>query len=282
MDDLKNLLWVASYPKSGNTWMRAILTSLFYSDDGIFDFKFLPKIDQFEKLQYFDFVKDINIDDYRKLNELPTISKYWAEAQIRIKSKELIFFKTHSCNYSHNNLNYTNQLKTRGGIYIIRDPRDVAVSYSKFIGESADMTIDYMLGQSRQIWNQNKSLGIILSRWDYHVSSWLNLNAPIMFIRYEDLLDKTEKILNELINFLTEELKIKIDVNQNKINNIIQSTSFNLLKKKEEKEGFREASKSSAFFREGKSMQWKNDLNQKQISKIETNFSEAMKKFNYK
>ena len=282
MDDLKNLLWVASYPKSGNTWMRAILTSLFYSDDGIFDFKLLSKIDQFEKLQYFDFVKDINIEDYKKLGELPTISKYWAEAQNRIESKKLIFFKTHSCNYSHNNLNYTNQLKTRGGIYIIRDPRDVAVSYSKFIGESIDMTIDYMLGESRQIWNQNKSLGIILSRWDYHVASWLNLKAPIIFIRYEDLLDKTEKILNELINFLTEELKIKFDVNQKKIDNIIQSTSFNLLKQKEQKEGFREASKSSAFFRKGKSMQWKNDLNANQISKIEDNFSEAMEKFNYK
>ena len=194
MDDLKNLLWIASYPKSGNTWMRAILTSLFYSEDGIFDFKLLPKIDQFEKLQYFYFVKDINIDDYKKLNELPTISKYWEKAQKRIGSKELIFFKTHSCNYSYNNLNYTNQLKTRGGIYIIRDPRDVAVSYSNFIGESIDMTIDYMLGQSRQIWNQNKSLGIILSRWDYHVSSWLSLKAPVIFIRYEDLLDKTEKI----------------------------------------------------------------------------------------
>ena len=278
----KKIFWIASYPKSGNTWMRAILTSLFYSKDGIFDFTLLPKIDQFEKLQYFDFVKDINIDDYKRLDELPTISKYWAEAQQRITSKELIFFKTHSCNYSHNNLNYTNQIKTRGGIYIIRDPRDVAVSYSKFIGESIDMTIEYMLGQSRQIWNQNKSLGIILSRWDYHVASWLNLKAPIIFIRYEDLLEKTEKILNELINFLTKELKIKIDVNQKKIDNIIKSTSFNLLKQKEEKEGFREASKSSAFFREGKSKQWKNDLNEKQISKIETNFSEAMKKFNYK
>ena len=55
-----------------------------------------------------------------------------------------------------------------------------------------------------------------------------------------------------------------------------------MLKQKEEKEGFREASKSSVFFREGKSMQWKNNLNEKQISKIETNFGEAMKKFNYK
>ena len=144
------------------------------------------------------------------------------------------------------------------------------------------MTIDYMLGESRQIWNQNKSVGIILSRWDYHVASWLNLKAPIIFIRYEDLLDKTEKVLNELINFLTGELKIKVYVNQKKIDNIIQSTSFNLLKQKEEKEGFREASKSSAFFRKGKSMQWKNDLNENQISKIEENFNEAMKKFNYK
>ena len=100
-----------------------------------FDFKLLPKIDQFEKLQYFNFVKDINIDDYKKLNELPTISKYWEKAQKRIESKELIFFKTHSCNYSYNNLNYTNQLKTRGGIYIIRDPRDVLASYKNMTYE---------------------------------------------------------------------------------------------------------------------------------------------------
>ena len=76
-------------------------------------------------------------------------------------------------------------------------------------------------------------------------------------------------------------LKIKIELNNNKVDNIIKTTSFELLKNKENKEGFKEASKNSPFFREGKSLQWQKKLNQDQIEKIELNLGEYMKKFNY-
>jgi hypothetical protein len=281
MTNLKNLIWIASYPKSGNTWMRSILTALIYSKDGKFDFNLLPNIDQFETYKNFNFVKNIDINDYNSLDELKSVSKYWQKAQENIKSKDLIFFKTHSANYNHNNLKYTNFNKTRGCIYIVRDPRDVAISYSKFIGHNIDDTIEYMMGASRQIWNQEKKIGIILSRWDYHISSWLNLESPKIFIKYEDLLIKTKPVLNELINFLTITLNIKIENIEEKINNVITTTSFDVLKNKEETAGFKEASKSSPFFRSGKSKQWKTILNKDQIKKIEKNFSEYMIKFNY-
>ena len=281
MKNLKNLIWIASYPKSGNTWMRSILTALIYSKDGRFDFNLLPNIDQFETLKNFNFVKDIDINDYNSLDQLKSVSKYWQNAQENIKSEELVFFKTHSANYNHQNLKYTNPNKTRGCIYIVRDPRDVAISYSKFIGHNIDDTIEYMMGASRQIWNQEKRIGIILSRWDYHISSWLNLESPKKFIRYEDLLSKTESVLKELIDFLVTTLSVKINNAEEKIKNIIETTSFDILKNKEQQTGFKEASKSSPFFRSGKSKQWETVLNRKQIDKIEKNFSEYMIKFNY-
>ena len=92
---------------------------------------------------------------------------------------------------------------------------------------------------------------------------------------------ETKKVLNELIRFIQESLKIKIELNDNKIDNIIKTTSFELLKNKENKEGFKEASKNSPFFREGKSLQWKKTLTHDQIKKIESNLGEYMKKFNY-
>ena len=281
MKKTKNLIWIASYPKSGNTWMRSLLTSLIYTNDGIFNFDLLPKIDQFEKKSNFSFLKKFKSTDFDNLDKMAVVSKYWHEAQENLNYSDLIFLKTHSSNYNYKNLQYANLNKTRGCIYLVRDPRDVAISYSKFMGCSIDETIDYMLGPARQIWNQEKTVGIIISRWDYHIASWINLDTPKIFIRYEDLLHNTKKVLNELIRFIQESLKIKIELNDNKIDNIIKTTSFELLKNKENKEGFKEASKNSPFFREGKSLQWKKTLTHDQIKKIESNLGEYMKKFNY-
>ncbi|MDC0192624.1 sulfotransferase domain-containing protein [Alphaproteobacteria bacterium] len=281
MKKTKNLIWIASYPKSGNTWMRTLLTSLIYTNDGIFNFDLLPKIDQFEKKSNFSFLKKLRSSDFDNLDKMAVVSKYWHEAQENLNYSDLIFLKTHSSNYNYKNLQYANLNKTRGCIYLVRDPRDVAISYSKFMGCSIDETIDYMLGPARQIWNQEKTVGIIISRWDYHIASWINLDTPKIFIRYEDLLHNTKKVLNELIRFIQESLKIKIELNDNKIDNIIKTTSFELLKNKENTEGFKEASKNSPFFREGKSLQWKKTLTHDQIEKIESNLGQYMKKFNY-
>ena len=281
MKKTKNLIWIASYPKSGNTWMRSLLTALIYTNDGIFNFELLPKIDQFEKKSNFSFLKKLQSSDFDNLDKMAIVSKYWHEAQENLNHSDLIFLKTHSSNYNYKNLKYANLNKTRGCIYLVRDPRDVAISYSKFMGCSIDETIDYMLGPARQIWNQEKTVGIIISRWDYHIASWINLDTPKIFIRYEDLLSNTKQVLNELIQFIQGPLKIKIELNENKIENIIKTTSFELLKNKENKDGFKEASKNAPFFREGKSMQWKKMLNNDQIKKIESNLGDYMKKFNY-
>jgi Sulfotransferase domain. len=120
---LKKIYWIASYPKSGNTWMRSIVASLLFSKDGLFNFGLLKLIEQFDKKKWFEFIEKNNFD-------IKNISKYWIEAQERIIIEDnynilFNFFKTHSLNAIMDNNQFTNTNVSGGLVYLIRDPRDV-------------------------------------------------------------------------------------------------------------------------------------------------------------
>ena len=80
MPEEKKIFWIASYPKSGNTLFRAILSSLFFTNDGIFSFELFKTVKYFETAKRLLFIKEENPNDFNNLN-LQTISKYWLEMQ---------------------------------------------------------------------------------------------------------------------------------------------------------------------------------------------------------
>ena len=97
------ILWIASYPKSGNTWLRTLLSSYYYSEDGIFNQKLLSNIGQFPEKKYF-------IDFEYNQNIVTDTSKYWIKAQDKINNdRKIKFFKTHNILGSINNINFTNK-----------------------------------------------------------------------------------------------------------------------------------------------------------------------------
>tara|TARA_Y100000590_G_scaffold435140_1_gene554228 strand:- start:94 stop:972 length:879 start_codon:yes stop_codon:yes gene_type:complete len=290
---MKKIIWVASYPKSGNTWLRAILSSLFFTKDGIFNFKLFGKIINFDNPSMYEYLKLSNREDHNNLHEISVICKYWVEAQnkLNIKDGDFTFFKTHSGNVKVDNNQYTNSENTLGVIYVVRDPRDVVISYSKHNRVSIDRTINDIISKNcitRTALPKKNPYPILMSSWDIHYKTWKNIDVPKLLIKYENLLSDTNNIIQEIIKFFNKYYNIDFPNLEQKINNIIETTNFDSLKKHEKKYGFNEAPYlyfktgiAEYFFREGKSGQWKNILTKDQIKKIENEFKETMIELGY-
>ena len=289
----KHIFWISSYPKSGNTLVRAIISALFFSRNGKFQLDQLKHTGQFERRDRLNLIKKINKEEFFNLDKLKILSKYWLTLQnnenMKIE-KGFGFIKSHSSYVSMFNNWFTNLNNTAGYIYIIRDPRDVAISWAKHANLSYDDSISFMLNFNSCIeWAQTNSElpdnikpKTFLSSWDEHVLSWTknNLDVPKLVLKYEDLVYKKEEAVKIIVNFFEKNFKIKFNSNDEKIANIVESTSFEELKSQENKYGFTEAS-SGAFFRRGEKNQWKNELNNQQIARLENKFRDFINKFSY-
>ena len=276
------IVWCASYPKSGNTWIRAIIVSLLYSEDGIFNFDMLKKMGQFPiRHQFKDF-----IEDYSNLKK---ISEYWIKAQEKINfDGKLRIFKTHNGNYNLFGYDFTNKKNTSGVIYIVRDPRNMIASIANHYQHDLNVSTDFLLEEQKLLfisdpndpkYKSEENIVKLLGSWKNHYNSW-KISSNLLIIRYEDLLVDTKSQINKLIIFLKK--FGEFNVNNEKIDNIIRSTSFQELQKKEEKDGFIEAvSKKIKFFNLGPKNNWKNTIDEKLIHKIEKKFNKEMKELNY-
>ena len=289
----KHIFWISSYPKSGNTLVRAIISALFFSRNGKFQLDQLKHTGQFERRDRLNLIKKINEEEFLNLDKLKILSKYWLTLQnnenMKIK-KGFGFIKSHSSYVSMFNNWFTNLNNTAGYIYIIRDPRDVAISWAKHANLSYDDSISFMINFNSCIeWAQTNSElpenikpKTFLSSWDEHVLSWTknNLDVPKLVLRYEDLVYKKKEAVKIIVNFFEKNFKIKFYSNDKKIANIVESTSFEELRSQESKFGFAEAS-SGVFFRRGEKNQWKNELTVEQIARLENKFRDFINKFSY-
>lgn len=270
-------IFLASYPKSGNTWMRSIIGNL-YNFDKEFDLKILKSIPLLSIKQNFDKFENKIYSDNNVLH-FDWVSQNIIECQkiLNNKSNHLNIFKTHSVRHKK----FTNETVNAGFIYIIRDPRDVVVSFKNFSGKSIDKIIDELLFEKTNIINTNGAQEL-LSTWELNVLSWLNYTTvPRLIIRYEDLKLNIKEIVIKVIDFLNNTHRIKLNLTAADIDQIIENSNFNNLKKIEDKYGFDESSKHSSFFRTGTSNQWKDILSKTQLRLIENNLQTLMRQFNY-
>ena len=268
------IIWIASYPKSGNTWVRSFLSN-YFSENKNFDFSQLKKILRFPRRGLYEEL-DINFKDFKN------VAANWINMQEYINLKnETVYLKTHNAMVTINNSKFTDSKNTLGFIYLVRDPRDVLLSYSSHLGISAEETFKLMeYDLSFEVTTHDEDFrNVILGSWASNYNSWKSFKSVKgLIIKYEDLVKNTEPSFVKIINYLNKINNVKID--SDKIRKCINNTNFNILKNLEADKGFGEKGKNT-FFRKGKIGDWKKNLDPKIVNKIEIKFNKEMKELGY-
>ena len=280
------IFWIASYPKSGNTWLRALLSSYYYSKDGFFEQNLLKQIGQFPEKNHF------NGFNYNSQIVTDT-SKFWIKAQEKINSdNKLRFFKTHNVLGAIENNNFTNKRNTIGAIYIVRDPRNIITSIQNHYELDIDKALKFMLSEKKYIYDYHRENDYsdfqFISSWEKNYQSWIKQSIfPTKIIKYEDLNNKTFDTFKEIIEFIEITISSKNSFNRIKAKNSIQSKSFDKMREIENKKGFVESvlsknySKKIPFFHLGPKNNWKNIFDQKYQEKLNSIFEENLKELKY-
>ncbi len=280
------IIWIASYPKSGNTWVRSLLASYLFSNDGSFSFDLLNKIGQFPSQDYLGFFLD-----KEKNPKKVKAHEHWIAAQDKINlNNKTNLLKTHSALCTIEKSAFTNKKNTLGAIYVVRDPRNVITSLSNHYELTIDEAFDFFTNEKKIIFESGTGTGAgnvqYIGSWSAHYVSWKNNKVfPRIIIKYEDLLSNTKETFIKILNFLGE--KDSVVKNQKKIDRVIESCKFDVLRNMEEKKGFYEAvtskknKKNINFFHLGKKNNWKNLLDLKIEKKIREIFSNEMKELGY-
>ena len=281
------IIWLASYPKSGNTYVRAFLSAYYFSENGEFDFSQIAKIDQFPHEKFFK----------EKVNSISEASKQWVPVQREInKDKKIRFFKTHSFLGNYQGNQFTSPETTLGAIYIVRDPRNVLSSLKNHYSFDDDKALKMIKDKTRSLMSNNGSHASLtyISSWSENYLSWLRNNQfRRLFIKYEDLITNKYETFRDIIVF-TNTLMNKVEgVNKSKLQKAIETTNFDVLKKKEVSETF-DGSESSfknwrkfhsenknLFFNLGPDNNWKKILKTNVSKEIEISFEKEMIELKY-
>ena len=273
---MSKIIWLASYPKSGNTWMRAFLHNLFRDPEEAYD---INKITDFS-------TSDSSIDWYKAQDKRDwtewtavDVARMRRGAQLAIcqTRKDDIFVKTHNASVKFLGYPMMHQDLTAGAIYIVRNPLDVCISLSHHYGTDLDTTVDILADPSIGSKTNDKIVYEVHKSWSIHVDSWTNpLRPGLAVLRYEDMLNNPIKTFGGLTQFLG------LNPPRKRLERAIERASFKTLRRQEDERGFKEKSPfAQKFFREGRAGQWRELLTPAQIDRVVASHKEQMQRFGY-
>ncbi len=271
-----NIVWLASYPKSGNTWVRAFLANLIANRATPVPLAELPRYGASES----------DPELYSRLAGRPSTELSFAElcalrpqahAAIAAAAPRTVFVKTHSMAGVFEGVPLHNPGVSAGAIYVVRNPLDVVVSMAHHFALSLDAAIDYLGDERAATENSALFTSEFLGSWSQHVRSWAQFAGPrILVLRYEDLLDKPLK------NFARIARLIGLDGDRTRLERAIHHASFDALAAMERRDGFVEAAaKDRRFFRAGRANQWREALSRDQVRRIIAAHREEMARWQY-
>jgi hypothetical protein len=274
------IVWLASYPKSGNTWMRVFLTALLNPEKTGVDINNMVPSTIASSRQLFDEMSGVSASDLlpEEIDRLrPAIYR-----QNAMESEDLLYHKIHDAWIP---LPGGEPLVpadiTRAVIYIIRNPLDVAVSFAHHLHTSIDKTITIMNNPDYAFCDRLDRLANQLRQrlltWSGHVKSWVDESGlRVWVMRYEDMSVQPEITFTKAVNF------IGLQHTSAEIKAALELCEFSRLQKQEEERGFSEKNaRSPSFFRKGTVGDWRNILSREQVSRIVEAHRNMMERFGY-
>jgi aryl sulfotransferase len=271
-------IWLlASYHKSGNTWLRVVLASLLSGRP--VDINAMPAVNfGASDRALFDKALGIASADLtieQEINLLPRAYEIWAA-----EAKRPIYSKTHDAyRMTPAGEPVFPTTATRGAVYVVRDPRAVAVSFAHHRGRDIDDTIDRMEdpgGAWAPVSRLSQQLIQRPGHWSDHVESWLGAPFPVHLLRYEDMHNDPHSAFAAVARFLD------LPSDRKRIAAAVEAAAFPRLQAQERAAGFIEKpSRSPVFFREGRVDGWRQVLTAAQAKRIVTAHGAVMRRCNY-
>ena len=276
-----NIMWLASYPKSGNTWLRVFLSNYIRNQEtpvsiNDIDFGWLAAnrdlFDEAVGIASAHLTMD-EIDEYR-----PAFHCYLSQ-----QSNETRFIKVHDA-YTHNRDGEAlfPVEATAGVLYLIRNPLDVAISYAHHCAWPITRTIEEMNREQSTLARNDKKLSVQLHQrlttWSTHVRSWTEQTAlPIHIVRYEDMVASPVETFTKIVRFA------QLSFSPERVQKALEFSSFDKLQAQEANDGFAEKSSlADTFFRRGLAGEWRERLKKEQQQHIIDHHGTMMTRFGYR
>ena len=289
--------YLASYPKSGNTWCRVFITEL----------RRLAGLDSTEATA----AAEREEQELRLNRDLATgsivSSRHWLDDQLGIESSDLSWAELDKVRGRAGNQQalYAESLRyhkvhdafispdsagcpvvpvngCRGAVVVIRHPADVAVSLSHFFSWPLERCVDFLLDEQAGLCSSSKHGGPQVRQftgtWANHVHSWVDQQQiPVLLLRYEDLLNEAQAQFSRLACFLDLPAEPEL------IAEAVVKSNFETLRAKEEREGgFHERPNGcERFFRNGRSGEGRLTLTSDQFARLTGAFAVSLKHFGY-
>ena len=281
------IIWLASYPKSGNTWVRSFISSILFTKDGDVDLSKLKNISQFPlRSQFTNYIDD--------LQDVKKVYQNWSNVQNYMNlDNKIKFLKTHHVNCKIENFEFTDDNNSLGVIYIVRDPRNVACSVKNhFSLENYDEVKNFLFREhnwlgvitDKKIKPLDNKIPTLISSWKTNYLSWKNKTKNYLLIKYENLLEDPYLEFGKISKYLENHLNVKFD--EKKIKKAIETCSFRNLQQLETDGKFKEQTvdkqnKSVKFFHLGPENDWKKILDKNISREIENKFKAEMEELGY-
>ncbi len=275
---MAKVVWLVSYPKSGNTWFRMFLAN--YTSDSLTplalgDIKETPISSNAE-----EFEEETGLNPFELTPE--EVDLYRADcyrSQATRVADHLLYKKTHDA-YSMNSMGtpvFPADI-SYGAVYFVRNPMDVCVSYANHGATEIEHIVKLMINEDASIAGKRAGqLRQMLFSWEGHYRSWhTQTEIPLHTVRYEDMINNPVETFGSIVRFLNLEFDLS------RLKRAISNSDFDVLKKFEKEQGFKERMQNcDNFFWKGKIGNYRNFLNKEQTDRLVSNFSALMSELGY-